>query len=116
MRKLLKSLLIAALPALFMPVMAKAATTNFSIVFNTPASTGVTCSPGGPFTLPVAAGTQVAACSVAPSTWGGTLALSGTGAANFSIGGSAPNFTVNIASGVTYNTAGTVTLTATSTP
>lgn len=94
---------------------AHAATTNFSIIFNTPASTSVSCTALGPFTIPVVAGTTVANCVVAPSSWAGTLAISGTGASAFVVNGTAPNFTVNVGSS-DYNTAGTLNLTATSAP
>ncbi|MBV8739840.1 MAG: hypothetical protein JO007_21815 [Alphaproteobacteria bacterium] len=98
--------------ALFLaPVTASAANTTVSIVFNSPASTGISCTAGGPFTVPVAAGTQIATCAVNPSNWSGALTLSGSQASNFALSGT------NIVVGTNpITTAGTVTLTLTATP
>jgi hypothetical protein len=77
---------------------------------NSPASTSVTCTrSSGAFTLPVAAGTVVATCTVAPTTWLGTLAVSGNSA--FGMNGSQ----VVVGSGG-YDTTGSVSLTVTATP
>jgi hypothetical protein len=98
--------------ALFLaPVSAFAANTTVSIIFNSPASTGISCTAGGLFTVPVAAGTQVASCAVSPSNWSGALTLSGSQAANFAMSGT--NIVVGNNS---ITTAGTVTLTVTATP
>jgi hypothetical protein len=111
-----KQIAFAAVAALgLMTGGAFAASTSFSIVFSEPPSTSVSCTPVSGLVVPVAAGTEVATCTVAPTTWTGSLGLSGTGAAAFVVGGIAPNFTVNVGS-TAYNTVGTVNLTATSTP
>lgn len=113
----MRKLLLAAVAALALaaPLAANAATVNFAIVFSEAPSTSVSCTPVSGLTVPVPAGTEVATCTVAPSAWTGSLGLSGTGAAAFVVGGSAPNFTVNVGS-TAYSTVGTVNLTATSTP
>lgn len=103
---------VLATVALFLaPVPAFAANITVSIVFNGPASTAVSCNAGGPFTVPVAAGTRVASCAVSPSNWSGALTLSGSQAANFAMSGT------NIVVGANaITTPGTVTLTVTATP
>jgi hypothetical protein len=93
------------------PVSALAANTTVSSVFNSPASTGISCTAGGPFTVPVAAGTQVASCAVNPSNWSGALTLSGSQAANFAM--SDTNIVVGTNS---ITTVETITLTVIATP
>lgn len=117
MRKLL--LAAGAALALAAPLAANAASTNFAIVFSEPPSTSVSCTPVTGLTVPVPAGTNVANCVVAPSSWTGSLAISGTGTSAFVVvpgtSGTSPNFAINVGTNP-YNTAGTVNFTATSTP
>lgn len=49
---------------------------NVAIVINSPASTSLTFTPGGPFTAPVASGTVLGTFAVAPAGWSGSVALS----------------------------------------
>lgn len=71
--------------ALAMPVCAQAATVNLSITINSAPATSVTCPITATLTAPVAAGTVLCTLTVAPSSWAGALALSGTNANLFSI-------------------------------
>jgi hypothetical protein len=65
---------------------AMAANTTLSIIVNSAPSTSVTCTlTASSFTAPVAAGTNVANCVVAPSTWSGALTLSGADASSFAL-------------------------------
>jgi hypothetical protein len=62
------------------------------IVISSPASTTLTCTVNYPsgqtsFVEPVAAGLALASCTVAPSTWAGSLTLSGADASFFSVSG-----------------------------
>lgn len=109
-----KRLLIAAAVAL-LPLAAFAATTNFSVVFNSPASTPPVCTALGPFTVPVAAGTLVENCVSAPAGWTGSFSISGTGASSFVASGQAPNFTISVGA-APITVPGTYNLTATTLP
>jgi hypothetical protein len=113
MRKLL---LIALLGAIGFAHYAQAATVNLSLTFTSPASTGITCTEVTPApVLPVAAGTLVATCVIAPSTWSGALAETGADASLFTSSLSGPNVNVNVgSSAITVNR--TYSLTFTSTP
>lgn len=118
----MKRFLLAAVAAfaLAAPLAANAATVNFAIVFSEAPSTSVACTAVTGLTVPVAAGTNVASCAVSPAGWTGSLALSGTGAASFVVGSGVLSnglltFPINVGSSA-YTTAGTVNLTATSTP
>lgn len=106
----MKRIALAAAILLAWPVIAaNAATTTLSIVINSPASTGVTCSPGT-LTAPLAAGFVVCPITIAPSGWSGALALSGSNASSFALSGS------NLIVGPTSLSAGTYSVTITATP
>jgi hypothetical protein len=73
-------------------LVAHAASTNLSIIINSPPSTGLNCTinyPAGAtaFMTPVPASTTIVSCSVAPAGWSGALALSGPDASFFSLAG-----------------------------
>jgi hypothetical protein len=104
-------ILLAAVLLLFGVAMAEAAQVQLSIVFQGSPSTSITCPIAGPFTVPVAAGTQICAITVAPAGWQGALTLSGADAAAFAISGS------NLVVGPTAITAaGTKSVTLTAAP
>ena len=72
------------------------ASLSLTIVIAAPAATSVTLTPVAPFTAsgntvtaasPVASGATVGNITVQPAGWQGTLTLSGTDAAKFSISG-----------------------------
>ena len=95
---------------------ARAANTNLSIIINSPPSTAVNCTieyPAGTtsFTAPVAAGSTIAGCSVAPAAWSGALTLSGPNAGLFALSGG--NLVVGTAA---IATPGTYQVTITATP
>ena len=92
---------------------AQGAAGTVSFTFNaqptSPASTSVSCPASGPWTLPVPAGTVLSTCTVLPTTWIGTMAVTGaTGITN--------SGTQVVVGSSAYNTPGTVNLTVTTTP
>lgn len=93
MKKLLAACIAAAAGFAALPALAQGATLVLpSVVVNSPASTSITCTAtGAPYTAPLAAGTTVFNCTVAPATWTGTVSLSGS------------QFTLSTLSGVTFN-------------
>jgi hypothetical protein len=111
-----KFCVLLALPlALAAPTYVRAATLNLSIVINSPPSTSITCPMSATLTAPVPAGTVLCTLTVAPTTWSGTLALSGTNASLFAIAsGSSGTQLVVGASPIT--TPGTYSATITATP
>lgn len=95
---------------------AMAANTTVSIIINSPSSATITCTinyPAGQtsFVEPVAAGAQIASCSVMPGSWSGALTLSGPGAGLFVLSGT--NLVVGAAQIVAP---GTYSVTITATP
>lgn len=79
-------------------------------------STSITCTVAYPtgqssFTVPVVAGTKIATCTVAPSTWAGTIGLSGADASFFSMSGKDV-----VVGGTSITAARTYNTTITSTP
>ena len=83
------------------------------ITVTTPPSTAITCTAiSSGLTAPVAAGTTITTCTVAPAGWTGAIALSN---AAFVVSFTGPNtFTLNV--GATPLVAGTYNETVTSTP
>ena len=71
---------ILAVTAMFLASSAIAATLVLpSVTVTSPASTTITCNPvGAPYTAPLAAGTVVFTCTVAPANWVGAVSLSGS--------------------------------------
>ena len=113
------ALLLAAFVAIGsqLPAIAQASTTaSIVMMITSPPSTALSCPVAYPsgqtsFVEPVAAGTVVASCTVTPSTWSGTLALSGANASSFAISG------LNVVVGSSPITAaGTYDVTVTATP
>lgn len=111
MRKLLLSLATLFMLSLAVgtPTMAQGATTNLSIIINSPPSTTVTCTLGT-YTAPLAAGSVICPITVTPSGWSGALTLSGTSASSFALSGS------NLVVGSSALNAGTYSVTITATP
>jgi hypothetical protein len=93
-----------------------AATNSFSIVFSEAPSTSISCTSVANLTVPVAAGSIVATCTVLPASWTGSVGISGTGASAFVVGTPSGGVVPIEVGSVAYNTVGTVSLTATSTP
>jgi hypothetical protein len=114
----MRKLLLAAVAALALaaPLAANAASTNFAIVFSEAPSTSISCTGVANLTVPVAAGSIVATCTVLPSTWTGSVGISGTGAAAFVVGTPSGGVVPIEVGSAAYSTVGTVNLTATSTP
>lgn len=90
------------------------ASTTVTFNFVSPVSTGITCTPtASSFAVPVAAGTVLANCTVAPSTWAGAFAVSG--AVGIVSAGSGVNYTIQVGTSP-YTAVGSVTETVTATP
>lgn len=90
---------------------AYAASSNVTLTFVSPASTGVTCTPtAASFTVPVPPGMVLANCAVAPSTWLGSLTITG-GPSDIIVSG-----TQLVVGGTAYDAVGAVTVTAVSAP
>lgn len=70
------------------------ASSNFTFIIESPASTSVTVTPVAGLVAPVAAGTVLATIAVAPAGWLGAVAVSGANAADISVAGAAPNYTL----------------------
>lgn len=94
-----------------------AANTSLSIIINGPPATTVSCTikyPSGQtgFTAPVAAGTQMAACTVAPTGWSGALTIdpSSPDKSYFSLSG------MNVVSAVAITAPRTYTITINANP
>ena len=97
-------------------VSAYAATTTMTLIFNSPPSTSITCTNLGPFVIPVPAGTTMGTCTVAPSNWTGSLALSGPAESQFTAVPTSPTvWNINVGAAPISATATDV-LTVTSTP
>ncbi len=97
---------------------ARAASTTLALNLTAPVgtSTSVTCTAVTPAPqVPVAAGTNLATCVVAPPTWTGTVALSGPDAAPFVASVSGVNVNINVKN-APVTVAKTYNLTVTSTP
>jgi hypothetical protein len=64
-----------------------AASVNEIVVLNGAPATAVSCAPNPlpTFTAPLAAGTVLCSITVTPSTWSGTIALSGSNATAFTL-------------------------------
>jgi hypothetical protein len=75
----MKTLILAA-TSIFLASSAIAATLVLpSVTVTSAASTAITCSAvGAPYSAPLAAGTVVFTCSVAPASWVGAVSLSGS--------------------------------------
>lgn len=85
MRRLLLGLSLALFAS---AAAAHAATTTLTIVVTGSGATSITCAlPGGNAALvaPVPAGTVICPITVSPSTWTGTVVLSGTNANLFTV-------------------------------
>lgn len=89
---------------------ALAAVTSITITVSSPPSTSVTCTPVATFTGTAAVGATVCPIAVLPAGWSGSLTLSGTDAAKFSVAGS------NLVVGSTALAVGTYSVTITSAP
>ena len=112
-----KQIAFAAVAALgLMTGGAFAATTSFSIVFSEAPSASISCTGAANLTVPVAAGSIVATCTVLPSSWTGSVGISGTGASAFVVGTPSGGVVPIEVGSTAYDTIGTVELTATSTP
>jgi hypothetical protein len=109
-RKLILALSFAVLAA---GARAQGATGTVSVTFSaqpsSPASTSVTCPASGPWTLPVPAGTVLSTCTVLPTMWIGSMAVSGAT-------GITTSGTQVVVGASAYNTPGAVNLTVTTTP
>ena len=112
--KLLGSLLVT----LFLSFAAQAASVNVTVNVPSAPSTSVSCG-GNTFTFtgPVAAGTAICPVVVEPSTWAGSLALSGTDASSFALqaGSSGVQLVVG-AAGLSVNNTNSYSVTITATP
>lgn len=89
----------------FVPLAADAATLTLpSITVQSPPSTSITCNAvGAPYTAPLAAGTVVYSCTVAPPDWQGAVSLSGT---QFVVGALLSSTTFNVSVGAAALPAG----------
>ncbi len=111
----MRRLNLALLTAVLLPgIAARAATLALpSVVFTSPSSTSITCTETAASNLvvPVASGTVIFTCTVAPSNWAGTVSLSG--GSPFTISGLSGNtFNVSLSTAVTTpatNSPGTLT-------
>ena len=76
----MKKLLLATVAVMLLASPVSAATLVLpSVTITSPASTSITCTPfGAPYTAPLASGSVVFNCTVAPATWTGAVSLSGS--------------------------------------
>ncbi len=112
MRFIIGGLLLLALAS-----SAHAANTSLAIIFNSPTSTAANCTinyPSGQtfFTVPVAAGTLIATCTITPAGWSGSLALSGADAGSFGV----TNSSTLVVGATAISAARTYNVTITATP
>lgn len=103
MRKTIFNVLLLAFGAIGSSAAAQGATITLpSVTFTTPASTSITCTETAAANLvvPVAANTVIFSCTVAPSTWTGTVA--GSLNAPFAVAGLSGNtFNIVLSTAVT---------------